>query len=218
MADNVTIPATGSGTATPVVATDDVGGVHFQKIKINVGGNGVDTDLSATNPLPVSVGATLVTPFELSLTVTRPNDTTTYASGDSIADSTSAPTAFTISGFGRVNGGGGVIQHVILTDSLAPALKAQLELWIFRSSYTNNNDNAAIAFSDADNDKVIAVIPLGGSPSVGGANCMYEAEVFKPYVTGGASTSLWFALVVRNAYIPAALETFKVVFQGYQTN
>ena len=33
MADNVTIPTTGQGTATPVIATDDVGGVHFQKIK-----------------------------------------------------------------------------------------------------------------------------------------------------------------------------------------
>lgn len=34
MADNVTIPATGSGTATPVVATDDVAGVHYQLFKL----------------------------------------------------------------------------------------------------------------------------------------------------------------------------------------
>lgn len=40
MADNVPITA-GSGTN---VATDDVGSVHFQKIKRNYGGSGVDAD------------------------------------------------------------------------------------------------------------------------------------------------------------------------------
>lgn len=40
MADNVTIPATGSGTATPVVATDDVAGVHYQRIKLVGGADG----------------------------------------------------------------------------------------------------------------------------------------------------------------------------------
>lgn len=41
MADNVTIPASGTGTATPVVATDDVSGVHYQRVKLDVGGDGV---------------------------------------------------------------------------------------------------------------------------------------------------------------------------------
>ena len=34
MVDNVTIPASGTGTATPVVATDDIAGVHYQKVKL----------------------------------------------------------------------------------------------------------------------------------------------------------------------------------------
>lgn len=40
MADNITIPATGSGTATPAVATDDISSVHFQKVKPDVGADG----------------------------------------------------------------------------------------------------------------------------------------------------------------------------------
>lgn len=40
-ADNVAITA-GSGTS---IATDDVGSVHFQKVKINLGGDGVDGSL-----------------------------------------------------------------------------------------------------------------------------------------------------------------------------
>ena len=54
MADDVTIPASGTGSATPVIATDDVGGRHFQRIKIDVGAEGVSALLGAANPVPVS--------------------------------------------------------------------------------------------------------------------------------------------------------------------
>lgn len=37
MANDVTLPATGTGTATPVVATDDVAGKHYQRIKLTDG-------------------------------------------------------------------------------------------------------------------------------------------------------------------------------------
>ena len=37
MVDNVTIPTTGTGTATPSVATDDVAGQHYQRVKISDG-------------------------------------------------------------------------------------------------------------------------------------------------------------------------------------
>lgn len=47
MADNVTIPATGSGTATPVIATDDVSGVQFQRVKLDVGGDGATVPVLA---------------------------------------------------------------------------------------------------------------------------------------------------------------------------
>lgn len=56
MADNVTLPAQGVGTSTPVVATEDEGGVHYQKIKVVSGRSGetgpaldiVSEDVAAT--------------------------------------------------------------------------------------------------------------------------------------------------------------------------
>lgn len=51
MADNLELNA-GSGGAT--LATDDVSSVHFQKIKIDVGADGVSAALSNSNPIPVS--------------------------------------------------------------------------------------------------------------------------------------------------------------------
>ena len=60
MADNVIIPTTGSGTATPVIATDDVSSVHYQKVKIDLGGDGLSSPLvrgaqAATASIPVTL-------------------------------------------------------------------------------------------------------------------------------------------------------------------
>lgn len=55
MADNVTLPGAGD-----VVATDDVGGVHYQLVKIASGGNGVATPVTTTDPLPMAVYGELI--------------------------------------------------------------------------------------------------------------------------------------------------------------
>jgi hypothetical protein len=40
VADDLVIPVTGAGTATPTIATDDVAGRHFQRVKLDVGADG----------------------------------------------------------------------------------------------------------------------------------------------------------------------------------
>lgn len=50
MADNVSI---NPGTGTPI-ATDDIGGVQYQRVKVCYGPDGSATDASADNPLPVT--------------------------------------------------------------------------------------------------------------------------------------------------------------------
>ena len=50
MADNVVLPGTGSS-----VATDDIDGNQFQRMKLTLGADGVnDGDVSSINPLPVA--------------------------------------------------------------------------------------------------------------------------------------------------------------------
>lgn len=48
MADNTAQ----NGTST--VATDDIGGVHYQRVKATFGADGVATDVSAADPLPIA--------------------------------------------------------------------------------------------------------------------------------------------------------------------
>lgn len=50
MADGVAITA-GAGTT---IATDDIAGIHFQRVKATWGVDGTATDVSATAPLPVA--------------------------------------------------------------------------------------------------------------------------------------------------------------------
>ncbi len=49
MADGVTL---NSGTGGAVIATDDIGSVHYQRVKISLGADGAAADLAVTNPMP----------------------------------------------------------------------------------------------------------------------------------------------------------------------
>jgi hypothetical protein len=57
LADTVTIPAQGTGTSTPVIATDDVAGVHYQYVKLADGTADSAAKIAgdATNGLDVDV-------------------------------------------------------------------------------------------------------------------------------------------------------------------
>ena len=50
MTDNVAITA-GAGTS---IATDDIGGVHYQRVKVTYGADGSATDPSSTAPFPIA--------------------------------------------------------------------------------------------------------------------------------------------------------------------
>jgi hypothetical protein len=51
MADNTTL---NPGAGGDVIASDDIGGVKYQRTKVTFGVDGAATDASSTNPLPTS--------------------------------------------------------------------------------------------------------------------------------------------------------------------
>lgn len=63
MTDNVPITA-GAGTN---IASDDIGGVQYQRIKMTYGQDGSATDVSSVNPMPVSAPAALRTTHSISV-------------------------------------------------------------------------------------------------------------------------------------------------------
>lgn len=50
LSDNTTL---NPGSGGDVIALDDIGGVKYQRVKVNYGADGTATDVSTTNPLPV---------------------------------------------------------------------------------------------------------------------------------------------------------------------
>ena len=252
MADNVTIPASGTGTATPVVATDDVGSVHYQRIKLVGGADGAAarldvaedeasaggdlglvvmarrTDAPANQsgtdgdwePLQVSNGKQWVAPLYFPVTVqtdvTRPADTTAYAAGDCLSDSTSAPTAggFTFTSAARKSGGSGIITDICLATSNDPATKMSGELWIFNQAVTNVNDNAAFVVSDTEIKTCIGTFPFTFFDA--GNNGFAHLTGLSVMFTCVGSANLRFLYRVRNAYTPANAEVITATLKILQ--
>jgi hypothetical protein len=79
VADNVVLdPGVGGATA----ATDDIGGVHYQRVKVTWGTDGTANDANASTPLPVTVtSSTALTPGTAAANLGKAEDAA-HATGD----------------------------------------------------------------------------------------------------------------------------------------
>lgn len=152
--------------------------------------------------------------------VTRPNDTTPYTSGDVIGTSVTA--ALELEDVARSNGGSGMIMSALVIDSANQATQPSLELWLFTAPLAVVADNAPFAPTDAEMLTLVGVITLSsakvGNATVGaGGNLAIVSDVVAtPFKCGGGTTNLYGYLVVRNGYTPVADETFTVTLTSLQ--
>lgn len=224
MADNVSITA-GSGTS---IASDDIGGIQFQRIKLTVGPDGTNTgDLAGrtvTSSL-VATGATDVAAYvdprvQRQIFTITPTISTTpaYTAGDCLGG------LQTISNAARFSGGGGVIRSVTVLDK-TQAQRSAFDIFLFNGSITATTDNAAFAGSDADMAKCIGVISIlttdyntafAGTPLNSVAfkpdtktNTLPQAMAIPYYCSG--STTLYAQLVTRGT--PTYTSTTDIVVQ-----
>jgi hypothetical protein len=176
--------------------------------------NGIDVDVTRLPAGEIHLGEVGGRAIRVSGSFTRPSNTTQYTANTNMADSTSAPTVNTITGCARANGGNGVILGASLIDSANQTTAGQFEAWVFDTTWTPDNDNAAFTPTDAECANLVAIIPLttsyvGDATSGAGGNRVYFSDsVNRGFVCGGGSTSLYWALVVRNAYTPVSGEIF----------
>lgn len=209
MADNVPITA-GVGTN---IAADDVSSVYYQYMKLVNGDDGGSSPWGMgvdTSPFSMPVVGPSDEFVTVSVDVTRPADTTTYAVNDCISDSTSAPTTFTAADVVKASGGSGIIIGVTAITNNDPALPLQCEVFFFDSSVTSANDNAAFAISDADAKKYIDKVQLAFEDI--GNNHVASALCNIPFTCVGTD-DLRFLIRARNAYIPANAEVITFRFR-----
>jgi hypothetical protein len=185
VADNVAITA-GSGTT---IATDDVGTVHYQRVKL------VDGTLDSSAAIPGDATSGLwVAP--------RPSTRHVQVQSAGLTTATTAYTAndqlgtiLTFAAAVRVSGGTGVLQSAMLLDQAA--VTGAVDLYLFDRSVTLAADNAAAAFSDADMLFCLGVISFPAP--VGGTGNSVVQSVSGLGISCNA-TSLFGALVTRTAH------------------
>ena len=147
---------------------------------------------------------------------TRPNDTTTYAAGDVMADSTSAATILTFDSAAAYVGGSGIIQAVTGIDGAYQALGLAADLFLFDTAPASyGNDNAAFTPTDAELLRAIGVATFSATGWSGGdltsgatGNAIQSVIVSLPFKCKVDRSKLYGILVARNAYVPIAQSPF----------
>ena len=156
-------------------------------------------------------------PTPITATFTRPNDTTAYASGDQVSNSTSAPVAMTFTGCSRTELSSGLITSVMLMDETNQGTLGSFEVWLFDTIPTINNDNAAFAPSQANLTNLLpgGVVAMGTgliantSSNTTGSVIFQQRALSIPFRCS-TTTNLYGCIVVRNAYTPIANEVFLI--------
>lgn len=157
--------------------------------------------------------------------ITRPDNTTAYASGDIIADVTTnnhfafGDNAATPSDDADLllyakQARSVVLNQVVLHSSANQATKPEGELWLFDTDIAEVGDNAAFAPSDTEMLTRVAVVDIaswrwkvGTSTSGTGGNAAAEINNLDIplYIPKG---KLWGVYVFRGAYTPIASEVW----------
>jgi hypothetical protein len=280
MADNITLNA-GSGGA--IIATDDVGGVQYQLVKVTFGVDGTATDVSSSSPLPVAISGALATGANViggvtqsgtwnvavsnaSLAITaaalplpagaatsakqdtlitavqaatpagenhigavggnsavvggsfnRPADTTAYAIGDLVANSTTAGSVTPIAcAAARVSAGTGVIRRVRLTTTKTGTTGAEVfRVHLFKTSPTAaNGDNGAfsangrVAVGLGYIDVTMSALYSDGAKGFTAADIVFDAAA--------GSQNIYALIEARSTYAPATGETFTLALEVLQ--
>lgn len=162
------------------------------------------------------VGGTTVNPTD---NFTRPADTTQYASGDLVANSTTAgsvtPGTLTVA---RIAGGSGMLRRIKLHKSGTSVTSASFRVHFFRSapSTITNGDNGVFSVSgvadyigafDVTLDRAFTDGACGfGTPIVG-------TEMSFKLASG---TTLRYLIEARGTYTPANAEVFTVTMDDLQ--
>ena len=199
---NLGAGSTGSGTQRVIIANDQTA------IPISDGGGSITVD--GTVSISGGAGGAPVV-VNCTTTVTRPANTTAYTPNDAWSDSVSAPTSggFVFTNAAGGSGKGGIINSAVITSTASPGTTLQGEIWIFDSTVTNINDNAAWGVSDADAVKLCGIVPFVLS-NLGANNGQCVLSNLGLGFQCSGSANLYFLIKVLNGYTPVSSEALTV--------
>jgi hypothetical protein len=167
-------------------------------------------DIGSDTHLPIAASDA----FEIVVTFTRPADTTAYAIGDHVTNSTTVPVALAFTNFANRNGGYATIMSATIYSSRATnSALLDLELFNGAAAPTATNDNAAYNPSDADRDDVAGIINFPIANLIAGSsNKIWVATtpVGLQIKCDAATSTIWGFIRMGTAYTPDSAEVFTV--------
>lgn len=154
MADNLSVTAGN-------VATDEIGGAHYQRVKIAHGADGSATDTSSVSPLPIAqtgelpsgenqIGRTSSHSVQKDVTLTL--STSAYAAGDLLADTQ------LVDGALRVTDGTGMLISLTLIDK--DNQQDPLTVYFLNANVSFGTENSAPSISDTDALKILGFVDI----------------------------------------------------------
>lgn len=173
----------------------------------------VNADGSVSDALHLQSGAGNTA--RVSASFARPNDSTAYASGDLVANSTTAGSVAAMSfAVSRVTGLGGMIRRVRLRKTGTGIVGASFRLHLYSAAPTpSNGDNAAWLTDQAANyigaldvtvDRVFSDGAAGNGVPVAGGEINFTSD------------TVYGLLEARGAYAPTAQETITLSLEILQ--
>ncbi len=194
MADNIAITA-GTGTT---IATDDIGGVMYQRVKLSIGADGSATDVSAAAQMPVTTKAKYV---DVTLSTL---ETAALADGDIMCVTTEVTGAFTN------NDGTGVIQSIHVLDEADQGVA--FDLVFFSANTSLGTANAAPSISDADARTILGRVRVNAADYIdlGGSRTATLTGVGLGVKSGSGVDDMWVSAISRGAPTYAAATDLKL--------
>ncbi len=183
MADNLTL--LDANLAPFTAASDEVGGVQYQQLKLVWGPDGTVNAIDTATPVPVATQSRIV---DVTLTL----DTSAYASGDLLANTTEIASAL------RIANGTGFINSIRLLDT--DAQNQSIDLVFLNANVSLGTLNATPTISDADAVNVLGVVSLlAGNYSSLGSSSVVMGYPGLGVTSATGTTSIYVGAIIRGA-------------------
>jgi len=150
-----------------------------------------------------------------SCAITRPANTTDYASGDIWSDSTSTPTTPELENVARIAGLSGALTDLMVMFSGTTA--RAFWLYLFREAVTIDNDNAAFSPTYAELQTLVTLLDSANANSfVTAGGIVYVFEKTRTIKCAAGDASLYPVIELRGAYTPESAEVATIVLSPMQ--
>lgn len=217
-----TVPDTGSGTGGSKTQRVIIDSSQFSTLGQAVKTASAPVVIASDQGYAGNVGGITVTQAASS-TITRPANTTAYASGNLVANSTTAGsvTNLQFTTLARISGGSGVIVGAQIQKSTNSVTNAAFRLHLFNTAptYTSAGDNSAMTTVVVASAKgylgyIDITAMVGFSDVAWGSGAPDNSRGGIPYVA--TAQIIYGLLEARGAYTPGNAEVFTVTLDALQ--